>query len=1709
MCPTRKKRPIIFLGHSFGGLVIKQALLIANDYVSDLKLRDTREGRRDRHNYQDILAAVGGLFFFGTPHKGSSFSYWAETKMYLGSLFGKATFPDLIRLLGPHSMELHDMQRDFTQLYRGEKLSQALLYCYYEMKGVPLYPYIVVSQASACISDAECRGFDLNHKELNKFKAGDDPNYDVVLTDLEYAVTNSAHRIAKTFAPGNYGTTGASEASKAVEVALKPATGQLDQLRTKLSHRRHAPESCKWILVHHDFKRWISNSNAIDFFWVHGKGGAGKSVLAAYVIDWLRTGQGQATGANFDSAGFAECRLEKHKNACGYIQQKNTALFFFFGVNRANQHVVSFLGTLVHQLLTIHYDNERLFATARNFVDERVRNPGAMVDEEAKFIKLLVDMLSLLNGPAYIIVDGIEENVEDDQGIACLNALAELKKQLFSPPQAPKDATQNSETRSNQTVQLHVMIVSQATNSISLAIRNTLPHCVEIDICRYTEGDIANFVQTKGDILMRDRPKLQESRERIVQSLTKGAQGVFQWVNGAFKLLEKYAGDVEGIDNLLEDLPPTLTQTWEKVFMRLPSGNEAVDAQRKIRLALKLLAVHARPLTAAELYYAYTIGTIGSKEENDRAFKTIDGEVKRLLRGSEKFKDNQYAIEEIRGLLDSLVEIDPQKGTVELVHNSVRQALLLPDDIERRFQSSTGKELRLVGYQFTGREAEAAAAELCMRIVQSSTLSHATSFATTPIPFVEYCWDHWKYHLKRSSGTPGVILDQMIRGVSRDTIAFLGALTEFVGRDLPPVGGQYSDLEYILCLKRARECLLPAIEPLVNIQDDTEDGFSTTLFNSKVGNANIITPATAYEKCEDFIRSSYQKVRGRFLPKNTTVTRLRIDALLEKPTYKKGILRHEEIATLLEAARNLRCVALRFAVNPVYSALISSAGGTTFSPIHPLVYVASLLEECGSAPVWDQLSSNWDPIDPFICNDDDPQAGPARFVLQCFVWRELQDQAPAHAQTNRQYLRAINRVNAKANPGGRQILRASTENLAQVKRLHGMSGGQYLSSYVALSLFGPGDGPSFMKTFVYNPIGQHHIRSNLLLNQDGSYLDMFEDPKQTLARHAPEAVTEAPVTAAFEAIPAILKLSFVRYVSLLFEVFGNVASQAVATHTHQMMEVAQGLQMTAQHVECLWQTASLLSVLHIILAALMFLVRNVYFPSIGAHYLNNPSDRLRLAIRDPAQYLQSRLDFSWWYWTRAMSTTILFNFVAGYHSVLGVGLTLVFQQQRESHPAYSSWLHIVENAFIAFISFIHMCSLQRHLMSILYLLGTIVAAGYIMLHDQASIYAILTFTVQYWLYSGLGILNNLIITASVAAFGWLGFLLVLALCVPQYYLIKLITHYQLAIAWVISWPFQPLIWGVKLAWILFLQAYVHVLQICGIIALCGLVSLALYWFHQQVQDPYDIAGSVRKLRKASNLARLTLNDVERRRIGQYPLGGELEVQAQSASSWNGSSDAPPDVKVSNTLPDIAPHHTSVIDHASTQPAQGQDVEISVNPPFTSPSNSAGDLANPANKGQYPTAHSSPPTADQELSQATRDVATEALYKQFFGGGNGLRQAGSTVESQWTPHIRPVAQSPVAPLQHQLIREPPVPFVPPPPKPMIAPPPKAKGSSQPKDPSELSGTTHQGTSTGINVVAASLGHVETLEDLLNLPDRKFDDSASVSKIPKVRRRRVYS
>ncbi len=121
------------------------------------------------------------------------------------------------------------------------------------------------------------------------------------------------------------------------------------------------------------------------------------------------------------------------------------------------------------------------------------------------------------------------------------------------------------------------------------------------------------------------------------------------------------------------------------------------------------------------------------------------------------------------------------------------------------------------------------------------------------------------------------------------------------------------------------------------------------------------------------------------LGEQSTVRRVQVDDFLEKnPDVPRP---RGSPHLLLESVRNLRVTALRCAVDPVYAALLTTADASSFSPLHPLVFLAQFLEEAGSYPYWQTLPPPRDVVEPFICSEKDPEFASATAVLRCFEGR--------------------------------------------------------------------------------------------------------------------------------------------------------------------------------------------------------------------------------------------------------------------------------------------------------------------------------------------------------------------------------------------------------------------------------------------------------------------------------------------------------------------------------------------------------------------------------------------------------------------------------------------------------------------------------------------------------------------------------------------------
>jgi pimeloyl-ACP methyl ester carboxylesterase len=122
------ERPLVFITHSMGGLLIKEVLRTAND---------SSNPRR-----KAIVEQTRGVCFIATPHIGSDLAKWAS---YFKTLLGTNVAMDELRPHEPHLRKLNQWYRDFVapEHRRIKTLS------FYEMKPTAVIGRLVVEPGDA------------------------------------------------------------------------------------------------------------------------------------------------------------------------------------------------------------------------------------------------------------------------------------------------------------------------------------------------------------------------------------------------------------------------------------------------------------------------------------------------------------------------------------------------------------------------------------------------------------------------------------------------------------------------------------------------------------------------------------------------------------------------------------------------------------------------------------------------------------------------------------------------------------------------------------------------------------------------------------------------------------------------------------------------------------------------------------------------------------------------------------------------------------------------------------------------------------------------------------------------------------------------------------------------------------------------------------------------------------------------------------------------------------------------------------------------------------------------------------------------------------------------------------------------------------------------------------------------------------------------
>lgn len=260
-------RPMIFVVHSLGGIVVKEML------------RRSSGCSGGQAHLNQSFSSTRGIIFFGTPHGGADprglIHHIAEKLIRaIGVTFNK----QVVNTLLPSSERLKELRDEFGPLADGQ---QWLIHSFQEQHGVAaLGGAKVVEDISSYInlpSREVTEHIERNHMEMCRFAEKTDPEYKKFIRALLRVVEATCDQ---------------KQSRNLVLLSEEHKPSLLESLyfdqidARQMSIKSAHAKTCKWLLRTPEYLDWIDPVKFTEhngLLWIKGKPGAGKSTLMKFV----------------------------------------------------------------------------------------------------------------------------------------------------------------------------------------------------------------------------------------------------------------------------------------------------------------------------------------------------------------------------------------------------------------------------------------------------------------------------------------------------------------------------------------------------------------------------------------------------------------------------------------------------------------------------------------------------------------------------------------------------------------------------------------------------------------------------------------------------------------------------------------------------------------------------------------------------------------------------------------------------------------------------------------------------------------------------------------------------------------------------------------------------------------------------------------------------------------------------------------------------------------------------------------------------------------------------------------------------------------------------------------------------------------------------------------------------------------------------------
>ncbi|CAO2651325.1 Nn.00g096220.m01.CDS01 [Neocucurbitaria sp. VM-36] len=262
--PTLKSpgsSPIIFVAHSMGGLVIKQAYILARLDPSCAALAKRMEA----------------MVFLGTPHRGSDLASTLNSILRTSAAHNARGY---VQNLDPPS-EMLAILNDTFRHYAHD----LVLYSFWESQQTNLRvrSEVIVSRESAILGYPNEHSAMLNadHRHVCKYESPSDSNYIVVRDALQTIVGSISKRLSSALAQKSWREMQQIDGWLALPGKPDDDLKDVEEVRIE--------GSCEWFAERNSFQEWVSSEmgDSGRIYWVSARPATGKSILSGYIINAL------------------------------------------------------------------------------------------------------------------------------------------------------------------------------------------------------------------------------------------------------------------------------------------------------------------------------------------------------------------------------------------------------------------------------------------------------------------------------------------------------------------------------------------------------------------------------------------------------------------------------------------------------------------------------------------------------------------------------------------------------------------------------------------------------------------------------------------------------------------------------------------------------------------------------------------------------------------------------------------------------------------------------------------------------------------------------------------------------------------------------------------------------------------------------------------------------------------------------------------------------------------------------------------------------------------------------------------------------------------------------------------------------------------------------------------------------------------------------